>query len=76
MFIVSRTFEKYTEDLFSFISEIKTVLDEQKFNVENHIDYNLVATNVRLMKLSLRSEKYSFMPSINVFLNHQQQNMQ
>ena len=64
-----------TEDLFSFIGEIKTVSDEQKFNVENHIDYNLVATNVRLMKLSLRREKYSFMPSINVFLNHQQQNM-
>ncbi len=64
-----------TEDLTKFVSEIKTGSEEKEFNVESHIDYDLVATNVRLMKLSLRKEKYSFLPSINVFLNHQQQNM-
>ncbi len=64
-----------TEGLDVFIGEVQIKTEERPFNVENHIDYNLVETNMRLMKLNLRKEKYSFMPSINVFLSHEQQNM-
>ncbi len=64
-----------TEDLDVFIGETNLVANEEEFNVSNHIDYSLVETNVRLMKLNVRKEKYSFMPSLNVFLSHQQQNM-
>jgi outer membrane protein TolC len=63
------------EDLSVFVDEVKVVMAEKDFNVENHIDYNLVETNMRLQKLNLRKEKYSFLPSINLFLSHEQQNM-
>ncbi|MGB0882444.1 MAG: TolC family protein [Vicingaceae bacterium] len=64
-----------TEGLEVFIGEVQTKTAEQKFNVENHVDYNLVESNMRLQKLNLRKEKYSFLPSINLFLSHEQQNM-
>jgi outer membrane protein TolC len=64
-----------TEGLDVFLGEVKTKTEEQVFNVESHVDYNLVETNMRLQKLNLRKEKYSFLPSINLFLNHEQQNM-
>lgn len=64
-----------TEGLEVFVAEVQTVTEEKELNVENHVDYNLVETNMRLMKLNLRKEKYSFLPSINVFLSHEQQNM-
>ncbi len=64
-----------TEGLDVFVGEVQTRTAEQKFNVENHVDYNMVETNMRLQKLNLRKEKYSFLPSINLFLSHEQQNM-
>lgn len=64
-----------TEGLDIFIGEVQAKTAEQKFNVENHVDYNMVETNMRLQKLNLRKEKYSFLPSINLFLSHEQQNM-
>jgi outer membrane protein TolC len=64
-----------TEGLEVFIGEVQTKTAAQDFKLENHIDYNLVETNMRLMKLNLRKEKYSFLPSINLFLTHEQQNM-
>jgi outer membrane protein TolC len=64
-----------TEGLAVFIGEVQTKTEEQPFNVENHVDYNLIETNMRLQKLKLRNEKYSFLPSISMFLNHEQQNM-
>ena len=64
-----------TEGLDGFVDEVKVRMAEKDFNVENHIDYNLVETNMRLQKLNLRKEKYSFLPSINLFLSHEQQNM-
>lgn len=63
------------EGLDVFVEEVKVVMAEKDFNVENHIDYNLVETNMRLQQLNLRKEKYSFLPSINLFLSHEQQNM-
>lgn len=63
------------EKLDAFIEDITSVnVEAKKFNVENHIDYSLVETNTRLMQLNLRKEKYSFLPSMNLFFNHQQQN--
>jgi len=64
-----------TEGLEGFVDEVKVRMAEKGFNVENHIDYNLVETNMRLQQLNLRKEKYSFLPSINLFLSHEQQNM-
>lgn len=64
-----------TEGLAVFIGDVQIMTAEKTFNVENHIDYNLVETNMKLMELGLRKEKYSFMPSINMFLTHEQQNM-
>lgn len=64
-----------TEKIDVFVNDISAPSDKKEFKVEEHIDFNLVETNVRLMKLNLRKEKYSFLPSINVFFNHQQQNM-
>tara|TARA_B100000809_G_scaffold52930_1_gene48312 strand:- start:20 stop:1363 length:1344 start_codon:yes stop_codon:yes gene_type:complete len=64
-----------TQDLDVFVDEVKVLEAEKAFNVENHIDYNLVETNVRLMELNLKKEKFSFLPSINLFLSHDQQNM-
>lgn len=63
------------EGLDVFTGEVQTLTEEKELNVENHVDYNLVETNMRLQKLNLRKEKYSFLPSINVFLSHEQQNM-
>lgn len=64
-----------TEGLDVFIEDVSVKQEEKEFKVENHVDYSLIETNMRLMKLNLRKEKYSFLPSINVFLSHQQQNM-
>jgi len=64
-----------TQSLDVFVNEVKVRSEEKPFNVEDHIDYSLVETNVRLMRLNLRKEKYSFLPSVNLFLSHQQQNM-
>lgn len=64
-----------TEGLAVFVGEVQAVPVEQAFKVENHVDYNLIETNMRLQQLNLRKEKYSFLPSINLFLNHEQQNM-
>jgi len=64
-----------TQGLSVFVDEVKILQEEKAFNIENHVDYNLVETNVRLMKLNLRKEKFSFLPSINLFLSHEQQNM-
>ena len=47
----------------------------QKFDFENHVEYQLIQTNERLMLLNYRKEKYSFTPSVAAFFNHQQQNM-
>ena len=64
-----------TEDLEMFIGEVQGVPVAQDFKVEKHIDYNLVETNMRLQQLNLRKEKYAFMPTLGLFLNHEQQNM-
>lgn len=63
-----------TDNLEMFINEIAPAAPRE-FILSNHIDFKLMENNMKLIQLNLRKEKYSFMPSINVFLNHQQQNM-
>jgi len=46
-----------------------------KFDFNNHIDYQIIKTNEKLMKQSWNKEKFSFAPSLAAFFNHSQQNM-
>ena len=64
-----------TDNLDAFIGELTTPIVTKEFKVENHIDYTLITTNTRLMQLNHKKEKFSFLPSVNLFFNHQQQNM-
>jgi len=64
-----------SDNIDTFIGEITTLPEVKEFKVENHIDYSLITTNTRLMQLNHKKEKFSFLPSVNLFFNHQQQNM-
>ena len=64
-----------SDNLDTFLSEIITLPEQKEFNVENHIDYSLVTINSKLMQLNHKKEKFSFLPSVNLFFSHQQQNM-
>jgi outer membrane protein TolC len=66
---------KLTENLEFFITEVQVKEEEKVFDVEQHIDFSIVETNKRLQQLNLRKEKYAFLPSFNLFLSHEQQNM-
>ena len=55
------------EDMSTFMN--------QQLDVSNHVEYQLIQTNEKLMKLNFRKEKYAFAPSIAAFFNHQEQNM-
>jgi outer membrane protein TolC len=59
----------------TFTNDIVTLPDTKAFNAKNHIDYTLVEANTKLMQLNHKAEKFSFLPSVNLFFNHQQQNM-
>ena len=63
------------DDIDFFTKEISLEPLQKEFNVEGHIDFQLVQNNLRLTQLSLRKEKYSFLPSLSMFFDHQQQNM-
>lgn len=62
-------------ELLIEVGEESSALMVQKFDFSSHIDYQLMQTNERLMKLNYRKEKYSFAPSIAAFFSHQQSNM-
>ncbi len=66
-----------TDDLLLLIEtgEESSAVLTQKFEFTSHIDYQLIQTNERLMKLNYRKEKYSFAPSLSAFFSHQQSNM-
>lgn len=63
------------DELEVFVDDAKILSTPTAFNVNEHVDFTIVETNVKLMKLNLRKEKYSFLPSANIFFSHQQQNM-
>ncbi len=64
-----------SDGIETFVNEVSLEPLNKEFNVNNHVDFQLMESNLRLMKLSLRKEKYSFLPSMNVFLSHTQTNM-
>lgn len=45
--------------------------EEPVFNLENSINYQLLETQEGLMSLSLKREKWKFLPSISAFYQHQ-----
>lgn len=63
------------DNLENFVLNIKSKAVEEDFNINNHIDFQLAETNLKLSQLNLRKEKFSFLPSVNLFFNHQKQNM-
>lgn len=63
-----------TEQLDNLVTTNQNSLADKKFSAENHIDYELTVTNMKLSQLNLRKEKYSFLPTLSAFFNHQQQN--
>ncbi|PKP39029.1 MAG: hypothetical protein CVT98_03655, partial [Bacteroidetes bacterium HGW-Bacteroidetes-15] len=65
---------KLTEKLFLLVENETVSIQKQEFNKENHIDFQLITTNMQLTQLNLRREKYSFLPSLSAFFSHQQQN--
>jgi outer membrane protein len=50
----------------------KTIIENTTYNVQNNIDYQLMATSEKLNLLSLRREKSKFLPTIAAFYRHQQ----
>ncbi|HLU84421.1 MAG TPA: TolC family protein [Vicingaceae bacterium] len=63
-----------TEQLDNLVTTNQNSLADKKFSAENHIDYELTVTNMKLSQLNLRKEKYSFLPTLSAFFSHQQQN--
>lgn len=45
------------------------------FDFNNHVDFQSIKVNERLMKLNFNKEKFSFAPSVAAFFNYQKQNM-
>ena len=45
--------------------------EEPVFNLENSINYQLLETSEALMSLSLKREKWKFLPTISAFYQHQ-----
>lgn len=64
-----------TDNLETFIKKITLDANPKEFVVATHIDFQLAENSRQLMKLNLKKEKFSFTPSVNAFLSHQQQNM-
>ena len=45
------------------------------FDFNNHVEFQSIKVNERLMKLNFNKEKFSFAPSVAAFFNYQKQNM-
>lgn len=64
-----------TDNLATAILEAtQPEITQQAFKADSHIDFQLAQTNMKLTQLTLRREKYAFMPSLSAFFSHQQQN--
>jgi outer membrane protein TolC len=50
-------------------------IQNTEFNVEQHFDYKLIATQEHLQELNMDREKTTFLPSISAFYNHQESMM-
>ena len=60
-----------TDSINGFVNNINinTILAEP-FQVENNVDYKLVETQTKLMKLNLKLNKSEFLPDIAAFYQH------
>ena len=63
-----------TDEFDSMIATNQNSALDKEFKIENHIDYELIITNMKLSQLNLRKEKYTFLPTVSAFFSHQQQN--
>lgn len=61
------------DQLLEFTNPENVMSNEFDFN--NHVDYQMIKVNERLMKLNFNKEKFSFAPSLAAFFSHSQQNM-
>ncbi len=64
---------KLTESLENIFKKVNTSnVTEQKFNLENHIDYKLITTQEHLTLLSLKRDKVRLLPSLSAFYTHEE----
>ncbi len=62
-----------TESLEQIINNVNSeALKYLEFNIENHIDYQLINTQEKLSKLSLRREQSTVLPTLSAFYKHQE----
>ena len=65
-----------TDNIETLVSTIDVdALVNQQFSPENNYDYKLLQTQHALNGLTLKNEKAAFLPSLNGFFQHQQQNL-
>lgn len=62
-----------TDNLTSLISDnTAEILAASEFKYSDNLDYKLLQTQTHLAKLSLRRERYGYLPSIGAFYSHSQ----
>ncbi len=59
------------EEIFSKVNGTSLLLTE--FNVNNHIDYQILETQEKVTMLSLKREKATVLPTLSAFYKHQEQ---
>lgn len=69
----SLTLTQSLEELYVQNTNGQTVID-QSFDVQNHIDYQLIDNQETGASLQLKRQKWEFAPKVNGFLNHSQSN--
>lgn len=62
-----------TDNLSSLISDnTGEILSASEFKYSDNLDYKLLQTQTHLAKLSLRRERYGYLPTIGAFYSHSQ----
>lgn len=65
-----------TDELETLLSNINVEeLRTTPFEIDNHIDFMMINTQVHLTKLSFDREKTTFLPTVSAFYNHQENMM-
>ena len=60
-----------TDNLESLVGSSENLLDSKNFNSENHADFKLATTQLKLMNLNYKVEKSKQYPRLTGFFNHQ-----
>jgi len=58
-----------SESIDTFVAEANPLSATKNFDVTTHIDYQLIEANVKLARFQLKKEKFSFLPTANLFFN-------